>query len=258
MKLISKFHDYYDGVLKNTVGDPSVFFKRESVVLPGNTRHPTSMVNTSVRCRLTYPIISFHIIGFCGEIIPLIEVQHESLDKTFYYTYDELCKKEPALVEREETTNNRFIKRSKRNKKILKLWLEDGIKFHGWWGWSGKGENQKAVDDVFFKGIFLNKRVPYYCVPDVHGGSYIHHTRANVSGGDYSINYSHGDTILLPRLQDYDFGKKYDAYTAYQKIEMFLTNQLVRPDLVEHKVPDVLKAQSKGFDKWSFRKEPSK
>ncbi len=62
---------------------------------------------------------------------------------------------------------------------------------------------------------------------------------------------------IYPILKKYQFYKVFDTYEAFQKIEHFLTNELIKPDDMKVVIPDNLKAQSKGFDKWSFRKEPT-
>ena len=70
-----------------------------------------------------------------------------------------------------------------------------------------------------------------------------------------------GDECLVknPTLMDYQFYKVFDPYSAYQEISMFLGNQLCNTKEAEVPVgDDIVLAESKGYDKWSFRKEPSK
>ena len=67
---------------------------------------------------------------------------------------------------------------------------------------------------------------------------------------------------MYPILKNLSFFKMFDAYTCFQKIEHFLTNEIVKPDEIspeiQASITDELKAQAHGYDKWSFRKEPSK
>jgi len=62
---------------------------------------------------------------------------------------------------------------------------------------------------------------------------------------------------LNPRLADHCFYKVKDVYTAYQDIRVYLGNDLAKDTEVEVPVGgDKIVAHSKGFNKWSFRKEP--
>jgi hypothetical protein len=75
----------------------------------------------------------------------------------------------------------------------------------------------------------------------------------------YRNGYLSAEMRKNPCLKDYEFYKVMDAFTAYQEIEMYLRNVLC--DTTHAPVPvgtDVEIAESKGYDKWSFRKEPSK
>jgi len=65
--------------------------------------------------------------------------------------------------------------------------------------------------------------------------------------------------VKNPTLKDYKFYKVFDPFSAYQEISMFLGNQLCNTKEAEVPVgDDIVLAQSKGYNKWSFRKEPSK
>lgn len=46
-------------------------------------------------------------------------------------------------------------------------------------------------------------------------------------------------------------------YTAYQELQMWMSNQAI-PHKPIPKVSDKDMVTAKGFDKWSFRKEPQK
>jgi hypothetical protein len=55
-----------------------------------------------------------------------------------------------------------------------------------------------------------------------------------------------------------------DPFSAFNSIERYLTNELAKRDvkrdqsIKDNPVPDKIKAESHGFDKWSFRKESTK
>lgn len=70
-----------------------------------------------------------------------------------------------------------------------------------------------------------------------------------------SFVYTNTSLILNPCLKDFNMQKVIHPYTAVQELEMFLNNDLC--DTVTPPMPvgnDVVIAQSKGYDKWSFRK----
>jgi hypothetical protein len=65
------------------------------------------------------------------------------------------------------------------------------------------------------------------------------------------------DDLLItnPRLSEIGFQRILDPYTAYQELSMWTDNLAVHEGNREPKgMTDKLKAESKGFDKWSFRK----
>tara|TARA_R110000851_G_scaffold72413_20_gene160497 strand:- start:1303 stop:1716 length:414 start_codon:yes stop_codon:yes gene_type:complete len=61
-----------------------------------------------------------------------------------------------------------------------------------------------------------------------------------------------------PLLREIGFAKKYDPYTAYQKLEMFISGVLggCTPKLVE--IEDKYRIAAHGFDSRSFRKGKEK
>jgi hypothetical protein len=62
--------------------------------------------------------------------------------------------------------------------------------------------------------------------------------------------------IINPCLKDYQFHKIVDPYTAFQELQMYISGVLSTGDKNPQKpISDELKAQSKGFDEWSFRKK---
>jgi len=62
--------------------------------------------------------------------------------------------------------------------------------------------------------------------------------------------------IINPLLKDYQFYKVFDAFQAFQEIQMFLGGVLGRGEKEIIEVADKYKIAQHGFDKWSFRKEP--
>jgi hypothetical protein len=74
--------------------------------------------------------------------------------------------------------------------------------------------------------------------------------------GNYSIKM-----VTNPILKDVSFGKIFDPVSTFQKIHVYLReiqSKATKEDITI--IPDKDKLESKGFDKWSFRREkhPSK
>jgi len=70
------------------------------------------------------------------------------------------------------------------------------------------------------------------------------------------FNFAEESMAVCP-LRGYHFYKVFDTYAAFQEIHSFLASK-ASPEKSMPVIPDVLKAQSKGFDKWSFRKPPTR
>jgi hypothetical protein len=60
------------------------------------------------------------------------------------------------------------------------------------------------------------------------------------------------------KLADFQFFKVMDAYSAYQELDMYLSGILAENEQSMLTVADSVKVQQHGFDKYSFRKSPTK
>jgi hypothetical protein len=67
---------------------------------------------------------------------------------------------------------------------------------------------------------------------------------------------SSGETNLVvnPILRGYQFASVIDPFQAFQELSMYVGNNLVSQMDPDVNIPDDLKRDSKGFDKWSFRR----
>lgn len=66
------------------------------------------------------------------------------------------------------------------------------------------------------------------------------------------------EMVINPILKSIGFQSIIDPWTAYQEIDRYLGNDLVKDQLADFKMSDELKRDSKGFDKWSFKNGPKK
>ena len=87
-------------------------------------------------------------------------------------------------------------------------------------------------------------------------------TEINVELGSPVVSFDcpgtyHATLIVNPRLRDYDFAAVADPYTTFQRIEQFADTHFVeRRPMVRISNED--RIAEHGFDKWSFRKMPTK
>jgi hypothetical protein len=172
------------------------------------------------------------LIGFCGKIYPYIH-HHDITGDQFFYNTDDFNKSFPEIF-RGETTLSKIYRYISRISDINR-WLNEGIISGGWY----YKLSYKSLTDQTLLNLFMEKRVAYFAIE-------YHH----ISNNDITVE-------LYPILKNFSFYKVFDTFSAFQKIEHYLTNELIRPDDMNVVISDKLKAQSKGFDNWSFRKEPS-
>lgn len=71
------------------------------------------------------------------------------------------------------------------------------------------------------------------------------------------ISINSGKVEYNPLIKKYGFEKIIDPYTAFQEIYMFLAAK-AKPEKIVPEMSNLDKAFSKGFDKYSFRKDKSK
>lgn len=231
MRLVTKTHDYYDGVIKTSISDKSFTFVREQ-------REEEIYGIQTIYIFYDTPKIGYNfeggVIGFCGEIYSFVKVTEthrfvypHCIKEFFFYDYDSLIEEYPKIADVKSSFNRL---RGLLKPTDLKRWLTDGeIRF-----WQS---SYSVKNDSKLKEFFSKNRIAYYVVQSKK-------RRAS----EHIIE-------IYPELKRFEFYKIFDAYTTFQKIEMYLTNELVKPDELNiNPIDDKIKAQSKGFNKWSFRK----
>lgn len=223
MRIIAEEVDYYDCV-QGTDQDKSLLYirKPETQTIP---RGSYSFPHLYARPPGNINVEHF-IIGFCGSIFPVIEFHLRSS------TTNELCF---SLAEVDA-----FMEKNLRSKELKIYRGEAPRRLMGWRWWTDRKSYAKFFEECKqakdkFASLFEEKRCPVFVAE-----------RGN--WGDGKITYN----ALLRR---YDFMRVFDPYMAYQEILMFMNNLAV-PQKPMPVIPDELKAETHGFDKWSFRKPP--
>lgn len=155
------------------------------------------------------------LIGFCGNFYPYIHIKVEFVKNGFHYAPDQ-----------------HYFFYTYESYRESEFWKERKYRY-------SFGKTESNYKNYFTNWVdndepFITLNAPIFAVKK------------------WSYNSRKGKVIVNPILQDYQFGKVKDAQTAFQEVQMYLTNQLVirkDPDVVE----DKYRISQRGFDKYSFR-----
>lgn len=102
--------------------------------------------------------------------------------------------------------------------------------------------HERLAGQRFGEDLLIGERAPIALVLTALRGSWTFDLQERVR------------VIVNPSLQDLDFHRILDPFSAYQEIETFLGNQLAEADAAPLRVgSDAVVAQQKGFDDQSFR-----
>jgi len=228
MRIIAKAKDYYDGV-QGIDRDRSVLYVRDrkKVRVP-NSKRPC--LNFGYFTPPSGMKAYVAVVGFCGKIYPLIDLAffpRAGGEAVTCYCYS---------IEDVDAFAKKHLKA-----RAYKAYLGD--KARGFWRWSITRRDRivKFFEDVKAKQddyahLFEEHLSPIFIAE-------LHHT----DGGVLDFN-----RLLGP----FEFYRVFDAYAAYQELCMFMGN-LAMPDKAMPVIDDVAKAQSKGFDRYSFRADPA-
>ncbi len=221
MRIISKFHDYYDSVQSHGQDKNRLFErKQEYFYIPYDT--------------LSIPFLKFinhfndfNIIGFAGKIY----IYHYSYGHT-YNAEARKCIKSNYQVHTQWQEIQELIENNDTlNKKYQRLPIL----------------NDKSFNEAGFNAVHNDKRLLKLF------------EKYNTPVFQLHLKYDTWELIINPCLKDIGFFKIKDTFTAFQEIDQYLGTVLVKEQ--QGHIPtgdDVVLAQSKGFDRYSFRKDKSK
>lgn len=273
MKIISKFKDYYDTALAYGQDDSVLFLRNKveyektpddlSFMNPKNTYTATTnreFFNYKNKIYFYTDYFYFNVfnVAFCGKIYTGIRVeQHkliEGVDKlpisgsfnnlnvieqndfnkkkiTYCYSIEQLDElmlklKQYDFINNKMTVTNYIKKLSLRSMLIEKF----------------KVDNSK-ID------FFASKKLPIVSY-NIEESVYIEKNNKFIEAG-YRL-------IENPCLKDIQFYKLFDAATAYQELDMFISGIMAPENKPMTIIDDKHKAYQHGFDCYSFKKEPSK
>jgi hypothetical protein len=198
MRIIDKKnHDYYDCIQRYGQDDTCIFLRKREEIPSSIKIHELF----GSRFHINYVSTKFkdiytHIIGFCGELYPLVS----SLGEDYVYSFEEF--------EQQNYSLNRY------DKEFIKDWFEF---------------KPKEIMDLFRK-----HHCPHFMIKGYKG-------------------YNHQYLSINESLQDFNFQKVKDPYTAFHDIHNYLSGVLgVTQELPE--ASNDIKIEQHGFDlKESFR-----
>lgn len=224
MRIISPFKDYYDGVQKSIQVDLTISYVRNLITQKlDKWIFPSFGKNKNSSISYSDRLASVSVVGFCGKIYPLLEcttVQRNILNSEDLPTINIYSKQEA------DKFFSKYTKNYERSNSIY-------------------GVNKNIVNSFFdeckvnqnkYRDMFLDLRVPIFIA-----------------------RWSKSKNITLnAKLEDIDFMKLFDSFSAFQEIFMFMSN-MAYPDKYIPPIDNDMKIATHGFDiKKSFRKEAKK
>ncbi|HHD78572.1 MAG TPA: hypothetical protein ENK98_02865 [Epsilonproteobacteria bacterium] len=241
MKIISKFQDYYDIGIAYGV-DEKLRFERVTKVKEESCGWGEPWSHYIFKNQQWYRVwFFFDIIGFCGDIYPLVHVVIEQNKGT---------NKAPNYVSVEEqyfydvSTFESYIKEQVDPKGQI-------VQESNNYGYSYRRKlNIIAEVEAYFKKDYRKKKMLF--------STYDAHYFIEESSVCMKKKYvqTSVQTTIYPQLKKYKFAKVLAPMEAFQKLSMYLGAKNSEKEIVQ--IDDKYLAEGKGFDCHSFKKLPSK
>jgi hypothetical protein len=246
MRIISKFKDYYDCVQAYGM-DQTILYVRNKEIEKGTKGLP--------RCSNLYfwsedPLFKCDdfIIGFCGKVYGAVRLRKNGTNNEVFCHSIEAVDKYFKENLTEKQLNEYY---GKRTGALYVPYVRHRYTYSSYFD---KVEGSRNL----YEHLFIEKKCPIF----VMGNSL---TERNTEGikveseiYQYDERGKQGCILYNPVLKEFDFFKVFDPHTAYQEIFMYVAGVLATPMKPIPEISDDDMRDVKGFDKWSFRKEPSK
>jgi hypothetical protein len=238
MRIRSTFHDYYDSVQAHGQDDTLLYLRYpKTIELKGTAGPPCYEYGTSPWDRSCYSIRG-RVVGFCGKIYPVMLVEVRigigvAPTKTVCHTINDVdAAIKPHLNKRELSDYSRIPR-------CRACVSQEGIRFR-----IAQFFKKFAEQADKYEVWFLDNHAPLFVA---RPGFY-----------DRRLRKFRPTTVEFnARLKPYEFYRVFDPFRTFQEISMFLGGLAVPQKPIP--VPsDKIMAEIKGFDKWSFRKEPTR
>ena len=248
MKIISKFSDYYDSGIAYGI-DHNLRFTRKSATVGGAISIETpSIINSDKHGEALRAVLYFKLLGFCGQIYPLVHIVLEERirenKKESFIKLKEVFSYDIDTAEKFLNTYIRTIRKATENSKKQRGY--NGYYMSSSW-WKRDVELKEFFTQKIPKAetLFFKYNTPYFLLEMF--------TEKDANGYTYP---KHKNT-LLPVLKSVKFSQVKQPIEAFQEISMFLGHLGTQEDNTVS-IGDKYLAQAKGFDCYSFKKEPEK
>lgn len=230
MRIISAFHDYYDAVQK-VAQDRSLAYLRKRRHVKAKGPWPFPELGSWFFWTETCLEVAEHTIGFCGRIYPALRLS--ALRPGARRAGTALC----FDIAQVDAFVAAHFKASE-----LSAYRSERWSWPRSWPYRGRRRDfQRFFTEYEEKrnahaGLFLENKCPIFvATPDGKG--------------------TRGSIVWNASLKELEFYRVVDPHTAFQEIQMFL-GALAQPLKEIPEASDEDLAEAKGFDEWSFRKEP--
>jgi len=232
MRIISTFHDYYDAIQAQGQDLDLIYLRTAKEIKL--TEWPFPICQS---CHYSTRNLHFSewIIGFCGKIYPLLQVELRTL------LTGRRADEPPEVVCFSAADVDAYAEKYLTKKQLERYYAKKRSRLRRDWHYA---HHHYVVDEFFeecarrqneFSQIFNEHRVPIF-----------------------TAKYKRDPELTLnAELKPFEFYRLFDTFTAFQEIQMFL-GAIAVPLKPIPDIPDKIMAEAKGFDKWSFRKEPTK
>ena len=235
MRIISKFHDYYDGCMRHGI-DMTCIYQREMKEYSHEKDFPILfglnaplMWKKPSEYRFWERAYDHGIVWFCGKVYPYIVLTgakiptpaYPQFERVYCYTPEQAVEIILAHGSKEEKARLDLKRRARFGKAISNREL-----IHRFFLFNSEHSEKSTVDTLCKLGV-----------PVLH------------------FEPSHPRLILNPCLKDIQFYKVFNPYAAYQELAMFVSGVMggQAPPMIP--VSDKVRLEKHGFDKWSFRKK---
>lgn len=245
MKIVSPFKDYYDCGQKYDQDRTVVWVRnKEEIRVDARTKYPFPRCDASAnryhywRCSDDQLKCTEYIVGFCGKIYPVVRLKKDRNDDwTFCFNLDDVDafiegNYKKVEVQTYHLTDRKY--RSHHNRRWFRH--QRHVSFEKFF--RACAEQQDKFEELFRE----------------------HHTPVFVSDPRdmYKRELKCRLMTINASLRELGFVRVFDPHTAYQELSMYYGGVLGQPTMPMPQISDKDMLESKGFNKFSFRKDKQK
>ena len=255
MRIISKFHDYYDAVARHGA-DQTIMYVRTATTeehynYSAYRDKDQLFLDVIFPHKIHVPSFETVVVGFCGRIYPYLYLPRKGQDTAVL-----------GATSRQAPEYDVF-----RTPEEIDVYLKTNCKPQTYTAWRDLDKRKRFSPFSYFGSGFIPftlKHLPEFFAQKVgtrwfdKGPIFTMQIRAthyepHYRGRRYNYYYL---VTCNGRLRDVGFQHVKDPYTAYQELQMYLSNQAV-PQKPMPIIPDEDKIQTHGMNEFSFR-QPKK